>query len=223
MAWGSVYRAGHDPYQLSDALVTKLGGSPTGGATAKSPQNGWSTPQLGQIMTKTRIYSNDPSGSHTPDTKDSGIDSKTRIATIAAGTVAGIVLLVCICWIIYMYRRRERNLDGPINVRSGSPVTEMEGRSKFELAQNEKALYEISTQCKYEMPDNQISVEADSGHCVTYAVELPTTNFHHEGRWGVPIIRVPSPTYLRRTETESSTADEAEGSCSQRKEHKDMV
>jgi hypothetical protein len=222
MAWGSVYQAGHNPYQLSDALVTKLGGSPTGGATAKSPQNGWSTPRLGQIMTKTRIYSNDPNGFHTTDTKDSGIDSKTRIATIAAGTVAGIVLVVCVSWIIYRYRRRERNLDGP-NVRGGSPVTEMEGSSKFELPQNEKALYEVSTQYKHEMADNQISVEADSGHCVTYAVELPTTNFHHEGRWGVPIIRVPSPTHLRRTETETSTADEAEGLGSQRKEDKDMV
>ena len=224
MGWGSVYDARYEPYQLSDALVTKLGGSPTGNATVRTPQNGWNTPQLGEIMSKTRIYSNDPVGVHPTDSGDSGVDSKTRVATIAAGTVAGVVLLACISWIMYTYRRRNKNVGDSLNSRSDSSVAEIEGKSKFELPQDEKEIYEISTsECRHEMPNNQISVEADAGNCVTYAVELPTTNFHCNGRWGVPIIRVPSPTHLRRTETGSSTAGEAESPDSLRKDYENMV
>jgi len=145
MGWGSVYDAKYDPYQLSDALVTKLGGSPTGNATVRTPQNGWNTPQLGEIMSKTRIYSNAPVGSHSTDSEDSGVDSKTRVATIAASTVAGVVLLACISWIMYMYRRRNRNVDDSLDPRSDSPVAEIEGKTKFELPQDEKEIYEIST------------------------------------------------------------------------------
>ena len=200
MGWGSVYDARYDPYQLSDALVTKLGGSPTGNATVRTPINGWSTSQLGEIMSKTRIYSNDPIGAHSTDSEHSGVDSKTRIATIVAGIVAGVVLLACTSWIMYMYRRRNRNVDDSLNSGCDSPVAEIEGKSRFELSQDEKNIYEISTsECRHEMPNNQVLVEADAGNCVTYAVELPTTNFHHDGRWGVPTIRVPSPTHLRRT------------------------
>jgi hypothetical protein len=224
MGWGSVYHAGHDPYQLSDALVTKVGGSPTGNATVRTPQSGWSTPQLGVIMGKTRIYSNDPVGVHSTESEDSGVDSKTRVATIAAGTVAGVVLLACLSWIMYMYRRRNNNVDDSLHSRSDNPATEIEGKSKFELPQDEKAIYEISTsECRHEMPNNQVLAEADAGNCVTYAVELPTTNFHHRGRWGVPTIRVPSPTHLRRTETGSSTAGETKSPDALRKDYEGMV
>lgn len=224
MGWGSVYHAQNEPYQLSDGLVAKLGGSATGGATLKTPENGWGAPQLGQIMSKTRIYSNDPVNSLAQDPNDNGVDSKTRVATIAAGTVAGAVLLACVSWIAHMYRRRNRSAVGSMDSEHDSPTAEVEGKCKFELSQDEKAVYEISSsECRHEIPDTSVRAEADGGSSVTYAVELPTTNFHQDGRWGVPIIRVPSPSHLRRTETGSSTAGSASSPDTHRKDFADMV
>ena len=130
----------------------------------------------------------------TPKPSGSGAGSRIRVATIAAGTVAAVVVLFGIGLIVYLRLRRKREKAETVN------VAEIGSHYKFELSEDGKTICEApGSECRHEFPDNWVPVEADRGNCVTHAVELPTTNFHEEGRWGVPIIRVPSPTHLGRT------------------------
>lgn len=215
IGWGSVYRATDDPYELSDNMVAKLGGSRIGGATRKVPEKGWATPGFEEIMRTTRIYSNDGVNIRLiRDLGDSGLDSKTRTATIAGGSVAGVVLIACMSWIIYLYRRSLSTGGRSITSRGSCTVAETEGLPKFELSPDEKKMYEVTgTECQHEFPSTPVKAEADGANAVTYAVELPTTNFQENGRWGVPVIRVPSPSHLKRTESGSSgSSTTADGS-----------
>ncbi|KAF2182846.1 hypothetical protein K469DRAFT_669317 [Zopfia rhizophila CBS 207.26] len=224
LSWGSVYNAYAEQYLLSDALVAKLGGTPQGNATLKVPEKGWAAPELGAIMSKTRIYSNAPvnNTSTSKETNGSGISSKARTAITTGTTVAVVVLLSCICFLIFMYRRRSSGRS--ISTRGSSAVVEAESRAKFELPHNEKLMYEVTgTECRAEFPSSPVRAEADRGNCVTYAVELPTTNFQQEGRWGVPIIRVPSLAHLRMTESGSSTGTPGSSPDTPDTPDKDMV
>ncbi|KAF2463665.1 uncharacterized protein BDR25DRAFT_383545 [Lindgomyces ingoldianus] len=205
--WGSIYHANDDPYVLSDNIIAKIGGTPKGNATLKTPEKGWASEKLGQIISTNRIYSNDPvNNTVTPDPGSSGFDSKTKVATIVGTSIAGVVLIACICFLTWMYRRH-RNISR-FSSRGSSPLVEIDDKPRFELSPDGKRLYEaVGTECRYELPNNALLAEADRGNAVTYAVELPTTNFQDEGRWGVPIIRVPTPALLGRSNIRSSSVD----------------
>ena len=192
LAWGSVYNARDNEFELGSYLTDKIGGNGQGGATVKTPEKGWNTPGLGIIMSTTRIYNED--GTPTQPVAAPKWMTTTRMAGIIGGSIAGAVLIGCIAWLIHVYRQnRQTHCELPASI---SPV-ETFGDHKFELSPDEKKIWEVSgMECRHEIPDSEIKVEADRFNTVTHAVELPTTNFHKDGRWGVPILRLPSPARL---------------------------
>ncbi|ORY15499.1 hypothetical protein BCR34DRAFT_179054 [Clohesyomyces aquaticus] len=203
--WGSLYNAFDDQYILSDVIIAKIGGTPNGNATHKVPEKGWASEEFRKIMSTNRIYSNDPvNNTFAADPKDSGLDGRTKLATIAGASIAAFVLIACLCFLTWIYRRH-RKVVGDIISSPGSSMVETEGRSKYELFH--KPRFEATgTEMRHELPNNGVAAEADPFSSVTYAVELPT-NIHDGGRWGipgVPIIRTPTPAMLRR---DSSMAD----------------
>ncbi|PSN68484.1 hypothetical protein BS50DRAFT_366427 [Corynespora cassiicola Philippines] len=229
LGWGSVFHAGYSQYELSSNLTTALGGSSTGGATLQSPAKGWASKDFEKVVTTKRIYSNyDGTIKLIKPKGGGGLDSNTRVAIIAGVSIAGTVLMACIIWLTILYRRR--NKAGRIFARHGSmPHIEMEDKHRFELTPDEKKIYEVpGTQCLPEFPNTALVAEADRTHGVTYAVELPATNFSENGRWGVPIIRVPSPSMLKRensssTSSGSDTAVEDDSPNMPKKGAEDMV
>ncbi|KAF2118857.1 hypothetical protein BDV96DRAFT_487438 [Lophiotrema nucula] len=235
MTWGSVYRAVDEPYELSDNLFPNLGGTSKGGATKKTPEKGWASPEFGKIMSTKRIYTNAPINSTALALEhQSGLDQKTRTAIIAGVTVAGIVLLACITYTIFTYRRYRLN-KAPHELEANHPdsPTQLDTKYKYEMSPNSKKMFEISGKelRSHELPDTRVRVEADRANASPGAVELPATNFSERGRWGVPIIRVPSPcrsgrSSLRRIESGSSTtgrSERSEGSEGMGKEGKEVV
>lgn len=95
MTWGSVFSAGYQPFELSNGLIKKLGGTAQGNATLRVPTVGWASAEFEEVMRTTRIYSNvngtlevfNPSA-----TKPAGMSSKNRTAIIASVTIIGICM-----------------------------------------------------------------------------------------------------------------------------------
>lgn len=213
LAWGSVYNAQDDPFVIGDYIIGKIGGHKQGGATLKTPEKGWNSSELGIIMSTTRLYNED--GTPFQTLNDSSGLTMVRLAGIIGGSIAGAIFIVCVAWLTRVYRRSRR----PQSIASSfsSPV-EVYGEHRFELSPDEKKIWEVSgTEGRHEIPDSAVKAEADRANMVTYAVELPTTNFHRNGRWGVPIIRVPSPSMLSRRGSVSPNEDAPP------KDAKDMV
>lgn len=204
MTWGSVFNASHGTYELSKGLVDKVGGTNQGGSTMQVPVNGWSSKELGTIMNTTRIYS-DVNGTIEvirPIPTNTGMSSKTRLAIIVGVTVTGLVLIACAAWIIYLCRGR-RSHAGRVELSSDSgghsSIHEIDELAKHELSPDEKKVYELTGEdWRYEAPDTLVRAEADGANATTRAFELPTTNFGEHGRWGVPIVKEPTPCASRR-------------------------
>jgi hypothetical protein len=225
VTWGSVFNASAGTYELSNTMVGKLGGTPNGAAPRRSPQGGWASPAFETLMNTTRIYSN-LNGTldiiRPPKSNQSGgISTKTRTAIIAGVTITVVILLLCIIWLIYLYRRR-RTLASRFELPTGSSIlVEVEEKSKHELSRDEKKVYELTgTEMRHESPDTALRAEADRFNVVTHAVELPATNFGDSGRWGVPIIKIPTPSASRRG---SGIAVSAKGPNPSRRGSSDMV
>ncbi|KAF2826099.1 hypothetical protein CC86DRAFT_24973 [Ophiobolus disseminans] len=225
VTWGSVFNASAGRYELSKSLVDKVGGTPQGGAPRKSPEKGWASPEFEALMNTTRIYSNLNGTLQVirPPTSNgnTGPSPSTRTAIIAGVTVTVVVLLLCIIWLIHL-RRRRRSLPSCSELATDSTsIAEIEERPKFELSPDEKKIYEMTgSEMRHESPDTAVTAEADRFNVVTRAVELPATNFGEHGRWGIPIIKIPTPSASRRG---SAVAGLAKLGASRRGSCKDMV
>jgi hypothetical protein len=225
MTWGNIFTAAYRPYELSKALIEKLGGTEQGGAVLKEPSHGWASEEFGNIMSTSRIYSNvngtlevlRPTTSNPGmSSSKSGMSSKTRTAIIASTTTVGLLLIACIFGLLY-YKRTRRNSTSGTTIEHG-PYFEVEEKAKYELSPNEKQVYELTGETyMHEATDGVVRVEADRANIVTSAaelpanivtsaVELPATNFSENGRWGVPLIKVP---------TASIKGDDAKGEKSE--------
>ncbi|CBX90499.1 hypothetical protein LEMA_P066250.1 [Plenodomus lingam JN3] len=209
MTWGSVFNATNGEYELSPAIVEKVGGTSRGGAAMKQPVVGWSSPKLESIMSSTRIYSN-VNGTidiirATPTTSITRTNKRTAIIAGATATAVLFLFINCVTWILYL-RRRRQSIDGltkqTIDDRDWPEIQEVEGKAKFELSPDEKRIYEMKGEdWRHEAPDTRVRAEADPGNAVTHAFELPATNFSKDGKWGVPIIKEPTPCSSRRAST----------------------
>ena len=196
--WGSVFSAGYRPYELSNALIDKLGGTAQGNATLREPAKGWTSDRFKAIMGTSRIYSN-LNGTlevTSPVTKTSGMSSKTRIAIIASTTVVGVLVIAGVIWLLYMKRKRRNSVRRADNSpNTARPQFEVEEKARHELSPNEKQIYELTGEgYMHEATDSTVRAEADRANMVVTAVELPATNFSEKGRWGIPLIKVPSDT-----------------------------
>ena len=230
LGWGSAYNATTEGYQLSDNLVSILGGSGGGGAVRREPEKGWNSTTFRDVMMTTRIYSDDGVNIRLIETtRKPGVSPNTRKAIIAATIVAativaativgGIVFISTLAWLLHHFFTARRNTN--TLSRSSTTVVEVEDQPKFEPPPDCKKVYEIiGTKCRHEIPATEVIVEADRGNAVTYAVEadgantvtyaaeLPATNVRTAGRWGVPIIRVESKCSLRRADSNGTTTTE---------------
>ncbi|KAH6642567.1 hypothetical protein C7974DRAFT_409113 [Boeremia exigua] len=186
MTWGSIFSAGHKPYELSDGLVAKLGGSAQGNATTITPVQGWASEDFEHVMRISRTYSDmngtmevfdpfapqtsgtSPSGTSSPEMVSSGMSPKTRAAIITSVTVVGVAILVGIVWLICM-RRKKR-----ISAARSNNAYEVEEKPKFELPPKERPLYEVTGEgYMHEATDGTVRFEADRSNVVPNAVELP--------------------------------------------------
>ncbi|KAH7392922.1 hypothetical protein BKA66DRAFT_509939 [Pyrenochaeta sp. MPI-SDFR-AT-0127] len=204
MTWGSVFNATYGDYEVSNMVVDKIGGTPQGGDPRRIPASGWSSPEFGALMNSTRIYSNLNGTLEVIryNTSKSGLDSRTRTAIIAGVTVTVVVLLICASWLFYLYRKRRnhaKRAELSADQDSRSSVAEIHEKTKYELSPDEKPVYEMKGEdWRYEAPDTLVRAEADRANITSHAVELPATNFGEHGRWGVPFIKLPTPSASRR-------------------------
>lgn len=199
MTWGSVFSAGYRPYELSNKLIEKLGGTAQGNATVRLPAHGWASEDFAQVMRTSRVYSNldgtlEVFGS-VAQTR-SAMSPKTRAAIIASATVIGIAILAGTVWLISVRRKRRTNFakaTHPDNI--AGPSYEVEEKAKYELSPNEKQVYELTGEgYMHEATEGLVRVEADRSNTVPRAFELAATNFDEKEKWGLSLSQEPSPT-----------------------------
>lgn len=199
MTWGSIFTAGHQPYELSNGLIKMLGGTAQGNATLKEPVLGWASAEFENVMRTSRVYSNleGTLGISRPvATKPSG-SFRARITIITTVTITGSCVIACIVLLWLRRRRRNNTLATDRAEDPVEPSYEVEEKAKFELPPDEKQVYELTGEgYMHEATDGAIRVEADRSNIAVGVAELPATNFGEKGRWGVPLIKVPSPTFI---------------------------
>lgn len=210
MTWGSIFTAGYQPYELSNGLIEGLGGTAQGNATLREPALGWASTEFEKVMRTSRVYSNLKGTlniSRPGATKPSGLSSRARMAIITTVTIIGTFVVACVL-LLWLRRRRRDNTSATSNAEDQFETSyEVEEKARFELSPNGKQLHELTGEgYMHEATDGAIRVEADRSHTVIGAAELPATNFSEKGRWGVPLIKVPSPDVLNEV-----TANEKEG------------
>jgi len=207
---GSVFTAGYQPFELSNGLIEQLGGTAQGNATLREPALGWASTEFENVMCTSRVYS-DLEGtlnvSRPGATKPSPLSSRACMAIVTTVTIVGTfsIASVLLLWL----RRRRRNKTSAAHsaeIQVGRSY-EVEEKAKFELSPNGKKVSELSGEgYMHEATDGAVSVEADRSNIVVGVAELPATNFSEKGRWGVPLIMVPSPDVL-----DAVTVSEKEG------------
>jgi hypothetical protein len=194
MNWGSIYNATVGQYEVSPLIVDKIGGTPQGGRPRMVPEGGWASSDLGKLMNTTRIYSNLNGTLEVIRPPSSpGKSTKPRTAIIAGVTVACVVLLASIVWLIVYRRKRRARKDTaelPDNDSQRGNAVEIDEKAQYELTPDEKHIYEMSgEEWRHEAADTLVRVEADRSNVARpVAAELPATNVGANGRWGVPMI-----------------------------------
>ncbi|EPE04906.1 cell wall anchored protein [Ophiostoma piceae UAMH 11346] len=96
-------------YQVPDAIVSVVGGSPTGKATKTAPAHGWNSPDLPVLMTRTATIASRTATRAVNNANDSSGTklSVGAIAGIAVGGAACLFLFAFGCWAcVRRYHRR---------------------------------------------------------------------------------------------------------------------
>lgn len=198
MTWGSVFTAGYRPYELSNNLIQKLGGTAQGNASLIEPVQGWASERVKNVMRTSRIYSNFNGTIDVirPAARKLSMSSRNRTIVIATVTVVGTLFFFCITWLAYLKRKRRNKVQQTDNSRTTiGPCFEVEEKAKFELSPNGKQIYEMAGEgYVHEATDGTVRVEADRANMVVSAIELPVTDFNDERKWGTSLVNVPIPT-----------------------------
>lgn len=194
ITWGSVYDAYAPQYLVPTAIVSWLGGSPSGGAKIKSPIVGYNNTGLAIVFNTTRTLPSSPANSPSPVTPPSpATPSQSQTATAQhsshVGVIVGLVIsvvaiLAILTGLLLWFRSRKRR----------------KAMAPRELDSTEKTEYDIHKH-HYELPgirDKPAELGEQHGHSeapwepTTYAVELPGTNVVPGGNPGIPLVRTPS-------------------------------
>jgi len=200
--WGSTFQASGNNNSLNFKIVDQIGGTQSGNASKRRPEKAWVSEELGSIMNKTRIYDN-YSGTITSSESNSTTGTSEQSAKVEAvmyvgASVGVVVFIACFAYLSLLYRRYRRPNPTPASPKAQNLEEQIEigDVSKFELP-GEQKWYEVNgSDGRYECPGASARVEADAGNAVTYAAELPCTNFAMNGRWGIPIVATSEPTLL---------------------------
>jgi hypothetical protein len=136
--------------------------------------------------------------------------------------VVGVLVIAGIIWLLYIkHKRRNSVLRAKNSPNAARPQFEVEEKARYELSPNEKRVYELTGGgYVHEATDSTVRAEADRANMVVTAVELPATNFSEKGRWGIPLIKVPSDTTLAKI---SNPQREEDGHSGGEKKDSDLV
>ncbi|EGO59822.1 hypothetical protein NEUTE1DRAFT_61568 [Neurospora tetrasperma FGSC 2508] len=138
--------SGYDPakhwsYGVPEAIKKKIGGSATGGATARAPSNGWVAADLGKVFdtkypTKIATWypyvSEAPVNNTNPTSPGSGDPHEKRSGGVPSwlppvlGVVLGLMLLTIIVVLVLLWRRRRL-------LRAGTSVPETEDTNGYRI------------------------------------------------------------------------------------------
>jgi hypothetical protein len=203
--WGSMFQARGNDKGLNFKIVNDIGGSSWGDAVKREPEKGWSSKELGNIMNKTRLYDNFSGTITVPGSEAPKEGLRIEAIVIGLASVGAIVFIGSVAYLTFLYCRYRRP-GSPTASPKPHHLEEVEGFSKIELPDGEFRMYEANgIDGRHECPGTSARAEADSGNAVTYAAELPCTNFGMGGRWGVPVVRTRRPTLLGgRSESEDA-------------------
>lgn len=143
--WLSAYDpdpAKHGSYGVPEAVHKTIGGTATGGATARAPSDGWASEDLGKVFdTKytTKIatyypYASEPQSNNTnPTSPESGDkDDEKKSGGVPSwlppvlGVVLGLMLLTIIAVLVLLWRRRRI-------LRGGTSVAETEDTNGYRI------------------------------------------------------------------------------------------
>jgi hypothetical protein len=207
--WGKVFQASGNNPGLNFKIVDRIGGNESGNASKRRPENGWVSEEFGSIMNKSRIYDN-YSGS-VPGFEGPKQGTKAEAVMIVGASVGAIVFIASFTYLSLVYRRYRNPTTSAGSSKPDDPEEHIEigTVSKFELPDGHR--YEINgSGGRHEFAGASARAEADGGNAVTYAAELPCTNFGMNGRWGVPIVRTQEPNSSGSDSVPSwTTADDA--------------
>lgn len=197
--WGSVFHASGNSNLLNYKIVDKIGGTQSGNASKTTPEKGWASEEFGAIMNKIRFYDNHSGTLFDEVTQGTERRPKTDVIIIVIGaSTGGIVFMVCFGFLFLLYRRPQHPTSPESGLKLSDPEEQIEvgGCSKFELGAEHGMNEANGVDVACEFPGVSARAEADAGHAVSHAAELPATNFGSQGRWGIPFIRTRNPSVV---------------------------
>lgn len=113
-------------YSVPSAIISVAGGSPTGGASALSPPNGWSDSALSVYFAQKAQFATRTPTRYIPlSTGGASSDNKPKIGAIVGGAVGGFVVLLIIALTIWCFccRGRQRSNSPEQIAQAGRPPT----------------------------------------------------------------------------------------------------
>lgn len=188
ITWGSVYNAYAPEYLVPTPIVDWLGGSPSGGATIKSPVLGYNQTGLAEVFNTTRAQ---PSLSATPSQTPVGAPGhKSHAGAIAGGVIGGVAALAMLAGLLLWLRARKRRKDMEPRELDGAEKRELQNA---DLQSPPKHHHELPATLEkpVELAEQHGASEAPR-ETFTEAAELSGTNIVPGGMHGVPMIRTPS-------------------------------
>jgi hypothetical protein len=188
ITWGSVYNAYAPEYLVPTPIVDWLGGSPSGGATIKSPVLGYNQTGLAEVFNTTRAQ---PSPSATPSQSPVGAPGhKSHAGAIAGGVIGGVAALAILAGLLLWLRARKRRKDMEPRELDGAEKRELQNA---DLQSPPKHHHELPATLEkpVELAEQHGASEAPR-ETFTEAAELSGTNIVPGGMHGVPMIRTPS-------------------------------
>jgi hypothetical protein len=133
LTWTNKFEPNEGTYEIPRKVIELIGGDKNGGSNKTAPPNGWSDPDLEDVMTLWDIPAPTPYPSPSPKS-----DTEPNVGAIAGGTLGGVaaVLLVLLVVVILRLRREKRKSNTPSNNMATPPtpfVAMKEGTSPIEL------------------------------------------------------------------------------------------
>ncbi|KAF2086455.1 hypothetical protein K490DRAFT_44039 [Saccharata proteae CBS 121410] len=156
--WSSVFDAHAPTYQVPQAIVDAIGGTPDGGATVTTPAGGFAATELAAM------FSPQPTSTSTSST------SSGAIAGGVVGGVAGIAIVAGAAWTLLLRRRRRTRAQAAANEQQEMAVESERKELPAGYEDGMGAPTELSGECtREEMPADLERLEKDR------KLESPTT------------------------------------------------
>jgi hypothetical protein len=193
--WGKIFQASGNNLGLNFKITDRIGGTESGNASKRQPDSGWASEEFGSIMNRTRIYDNYSGTIIATGSKSHKESTKAEAVMIVGASVGAAVFVASFAYLSLVYRRY-RNPAAPTESSKPDDLEEhieIGTISKFELPNGHERCETSGSGGRHEFAGASARTEADGGNAVTYAAELPCTNFGMNGRWGIPVVRTQEP------------------------------